>query len=118
VGVLQVLEELELRASHVDALEERLLPEERQIDGARGERAVPKGVADEDGDQPGGGRSPRELDELGVPRVARRMVRALADPQEHLLARWSAGEPPRGPGHDRRRDRRISEEATPHPALG
>jgi hypothetical protein len=52
----QMLEELELRAPHVDALEDGLFPEERQIDGAGRDRSVAEGVANQDGPETGGER--------------------------------------------------------------
>jgi hypothetical protein len=87
VCALQMLDELELRAPHVVALEDGLLPEERHIDGARRDVAVTDGVTDEDGHETGGERSSDQLGELGVPRVSRWLVRAVTHPQEHLRSR-------------------------------
>jgi hypothetical protein len=63
VRSLQMLDELELRAPHVGALEEGLLPKERHVDGVRREQfAVTDGVANQDRHEIGGQRSSGKLD--------------------------------------------------------
>src|SRR5581483_10210301 len=99
----------QLRASHVGALEERILPEQRQVGGADGSLAVADRVADEDRGEPGGDRPAGERDQLAVDRVSRRVMRAVADPDEDLLARGDAGEPPIDPVGDRWRRRFVAE---------
>ena len=81
------------------------------------EFAVTNGVANQDRHEIGGQRSSGKLDELGVGRVSRGMVRAVADPEKNLPSRRNADEPPIGPVDDRLRDRRVAEERGPELSL-